>query len=124
MNATEPRSAGHVTARIKGSLHGVPLEIELTSEVKKLAAALEYLEIHHFKPEPKPLTWERTAEGIPICPRHRVPMRLREKQGDQWYSHNVGQEGSEMWCRGYPGPNSPGYDVEIGGPVAETQRGK
>ncbi len=25
-----------------------------------------------------------TADGLPICPRHGVPMQKREKQGDTW----------------------------------------
>jgi hypothetical protein len=50
-------------------------------------------------------------DGTPICPRHGVPMKLREKQGDQWWSHNVARDGEEpCYCRGYPGKNSPGWD--------------
>ncbi len=55
-------------------------------------------------------TWQTTPDGIPICPRHGVPMRRREKQGDTWYSHNVGTDGEELWCRGYPGKDSPGWE--------------
>ena len=54
--------------------------------------------------------WQTTPDGIPICPRHGVPMRRREKQGDTWYSHNVGTDGEELWCRGYPGKDSPGWE--------------
>ena len=54
--------------------------------------------------------WETTAEGLPICPKHGVPMRRREKQGDVWHSHNVGEPGEEVYCRGYPGKDSPGWD--------------
>ena len=50
-------------------------------------------------------------DGTPICPRHGVPMKLREKQGDSWWSHNVAGEGEEpCYCRGYPGKTSPGWD--------------
>ncbi len=59
--------------------------------------------------------WQRTPEGLPLCPKHRVPMRQREKQGDTWYSHAVvqPQTGEELYCRGYAGPNSPGWAVPV-----------
>jgi hypothetical protein len=59
-------------------------------------------------------TWQRTPDGLPLCPKHRVVMRQREKQGDTWYSHAVvhPQTGEELWCRGYDaGPSSPGWGV-------------
>lgn len=63
-----------------------------------------------------PRDFARTAEGLPICPRHDVAMRLREKQGDSWYSHIVkGPRGEELWCRGHAGPESPGFDAPAGG---------
>jgi hypothetical protein len=34
------------------------------------------------------------------CSLHGVPMRLREKDGDRWYSHRL-RDGS--WCKGAPG---------------------
>lgn len=57
--------------------------------------------------------WQRTPEGLPLCARHRAVMRQREKQGDTWYSHAVvhPQTGEELYCRGYAGPSSPGWDV-------------
>ena len=57
--------------------------------------------------------WQRTPSGEPICPRHQVPMRLREKQGDSWWSHQMvdPRTGEELWCRGYAGPSSPGWAV-------------
>jgi hypothetical protein len=44
----------------------------------------------------------KTPEGAPICPIHGVPMRKREKQGDTWWSHRLGN-GNEF-CRGYGQP--------------------
>lgn len=57
--------------------------------------------------------WATTPEGLPICPRHGVPMTKREKQGDTWYSHSVEdpKTGDRLFCRGYPGKSSPGWDV-------------
>ena len=57
----------------------------------------------------------RTAEGLPICTRHAVPMRQREKQGDTWYSHSVTNPttGEILYCKGRPGNDSPGWQVDI-----------
>jgi hypothetical protein len=46
-----------------------------------------------------PPEWARTPEGDPICPKHLVPMKKREKQGDVWHSHNVGTEAEPCYCR-------------------------
>ena len=36
---------------------------------------------------------------------------VRNKQGDEWYSHRVfSPEGEELWCKGYHGKDSPGYE--------------
>src|SRR5712692_7839788 len=57
--------------------------------------------------------WQRTPEGMPICPKHGAVMRERLKQGDSWHSHVVVNPatGEEIYCRGYAGPNSPGWQV-------------
>jgi len=39
------------------------------------------------------------------CSLHGVPMRLRQKDGDHWYSHRL-RDGS--WCKGAPGDQGPG----------------
>ena len=56
----------------------------------------------------------RTAEGLPLCTRHAVPMRQREKQGDTWYSHSVTDPttGEILYCKGRPGKDSPGWQVD------------
>lgn len=54
--------------------------------------------------------WQRLPDGTPICPKHHTPMRLREKQGDTWHSHNVGTREQPVYCKGYHGPDSPGYE--------------
>jgi len=55
--------------------------------------------------------WQRTPEGLPLCPRHHAVMRQREKQGDTWHSHVVVNPatGEELYCRGFAGPSSPGW---------------
>jgi hypothetical protein len=49
-------------------------------------------------------------DGTPICPKHGVEMRKREKQGDEWWSHRVinRESGEKMYCRGYALVNNPG----------------
>jgi len=54
--------------------------------------------------------WQRLPDGTPICPKHHAPMRQREKQGDSWWSHNVGTKDQPIYCKGYHGKDSPGYD--------------
>lgn len=55
--------------------------------------------------------WQRLPDGTPICAKHHAPMRLRERQGDSWYSHNVGTKEAPVYCKGYHGKDSPGYDL-------------
>src|SRR6266850_443978 len=57
--------------------------------------------------------WQRSPTGEPICPRHKVVMRLRNKQNQEWWSHRVidPQTGEEQFCRGYPSKAGPGWDV-------------
>lgn len=45
------------------------------------------------------MTTEAAAASV-ICSIHNVPMKLRIKDGDQWYSHRL-PDGS--WCKGNPG---------------------
>ena len=56
-------------------------------------------------------SWHYTPDGLPICPKHGVAMRKWERQGDVWYAHNTGAEARELWCRGYPGKDSPGWET-------------
>jgi hypothetical protein len=57
--------------------------------------------------------WQRTPEGLPLCPKHGVPMRARLKQGDEWHSHSVVDTPTDevLYCRGYRSPSSPGYEL-------------
>jgi len=55
--------------------------------------------------------YPRTPDGLPICPKHGEVMSAREKQGDRWHSHKVtAPDGTEHFCRGHAGKNSPGWD--------------
>lgn len=57
-------------------------------------------------------SWQTLPDGTPICPKHNVPMRKREKQGDEWYSHSVDHDGKACFCKGYAGKDSPGWAAE------------
>lgn len=60
-----------------------------------------------------PFKYDLTPEGDPICPRHRVAMTKREKQGDVWYSHQVTTANNEqLFCRGYASKSGPGWYVK------------
>lgn len=56
--------------------------------------------------------WQRTPEGLPICPKHGVVMQKREKQGDTWYSHKIETPEGDCYCRGYATKNGDGWHVE------------
>jgi len=72
--------------------------------LERIAQALENQTTHQY---------QYTPEGNPICPRHNVPMRKREKQGDTWYSHTITDPvtGESLYCRGYASKNSPGWNI-------------
>jgi len=60
---------------------------------------------------PTPAEWRKLPGGTPLCPKHQTPMRMRNKQNDTWWSHRVyGPDGEELWCKGYHGKDSPGYE--------------
>jgi len=83
--------------------------------LERIAQALENQTTHQY---------QYTPEGNPICPRHNVPMRKREKQGDTWYSHTITDPvtGESLYCRGYASKNSPGWNIiENSQPPVETQ---
>lgn len=54
----------------------------------------------------------RTPDGLPICRKHGMVMKLRQRQGDEWFSHAVVMgDGRELWCKGRAGADSPGWEV-------------
>lgn len=83
----------------------------LLDEGEHLADAVETLVEREYRPSHGD-AWPRTPEGVPICPKHREVMSQREKQGDTWYSHKMTDANGEvLYCRGYPGKSSPGWEV-------------
>lgn len=92
---------------------GREFAITASFDLRHLVAFADHLDALGLDPPRSPLHFDRTADGAPICPRHGVAMRLREKQGDTWYSHSIKRPNGEVChCRGFPGPHSPGYEIE------------
>ena len=93
---------------------GWPVTITLEPSDPKLAESIQQLARLGFRPNAAGDAWPRTPEGLPICPKHGLVMQKREKQGDIWYSHQITDPatGEITYCRGYPSPNSPGYEIQ------------
>lgn len=99
------------TFRVHTFYRGYPVEVEVVGDGEYLDRVINRLEAKGFEPGGK-REWAYTPDGLPICPKHGVPMKKREKQGDTWYSHVcTDNHGEEHYCRGYRGKDSPGYDV-------------
>lgn len=90
------------------AFHPEGFECRFTFDIAKLEPVVTWLLEHDFRPQ---LGFQYTPEGLPVCPRHGIPMVKREKQGDVWYSHNIGTEENPLWCRGYRHNSSPGWNV-------------
>lgn len=95
-------------------------------EGEHLADAVEVLVEREYRPSHGD-AWPRTPDGLPICPKHGEVMAQREKQGDTWFSHKVTDAAGEvLFCRGYPGKSSPGWEVparrRVGGPTPQQQQ--
>lgn len=88
--------------------HPSGYEVRLETEFERVGQSVEYLDKMGYRPR---RGFSYTPEGLPICPKHQVPMTKREKQGDIWYSHNMGPAEEPLYCRGYEGKNSPGWKV-------------
>jgi hypothetical protein len=98
-----------VQARISGCEGPLAITGATLRDVVKIVRNLA--EIPQIELVPPAPTWQALPDGTPICPKHGVPMRQREKQGDTWHSHNVAGEGeTPCYCKGYRGADSPGYD--------------
>lgn len=95
---------------------GWPIDFELDPQPGASAAAIDFLEKHGYKPAPSgeaPRAFQELPGGSILCPKHDVPMKKREKQGDVWYSHTITDtHGHELYCRGHAGKSSPGWNVD------------
>ena len=68
------------------AFHPAGFEVRFDVDLGEIADMVRRLEQRRYRPS-RELSY--TAEGLPFCPRHGVPMQKREKQGDTWYSHKV-----------------------------------
>lgn len=99
------------TFTVNAMLDGFPFTVAFTGTVEQLPATIDRLRSIGATPPAQKHEWNYTPEGLPICPKHGVPMKKREKQGDTWYSHvAIDDQGEELYCRGYHGKDSPGYE--------------
>lgn len=102
-----------ITIRIDATYEGYAIAVSFEGALSQLPSAIERLRAAGATPTAQPAQqWSYTPDGLPICPRHGAPMKKREKQGDTWYSHVVtGPNGDDLYCRGYHGKDSPGFEV-------------
>ena len=98
------------------AFHPSGYEIRFDVTLEEIPSMVAKLTKRHYRPS-RAIVY--TAEGLPLCPKHGVPMQKREKQGDTWYSHKVTDPltGEQIYCRGYAGPSSPGYAIEPDSPA-------
>ena len=80
---------------------GFPIDIDLEpGEQEKVDTIVDRLLSQGYRAPTA--AWPTGPDGKPLCPRHRVAMSAREKQGDTWYSHRlITASGEERYCRGY-----------------------
>lgn len=91
---------------------GFEIRVHL-DDIEKVEPAIDWLSRKGYQSRPG---YQYTPDGSPICPKHGTPLTLREKQGDSWFSHNVGTKDSPIYCKGYRDPkSSPGWDYSPGG---------
>ena len=92
------------------AFHPTGYELHIPVTFEELPATMRRLASRGYTPSREPVL---TAEGLPICPRHGVPMQQRNRNGDLWFSHKLvhPETGETMYCRGYAGASSPGYDL-------------
>ena len=92
------------------AFHPTGYELHIPVTFEELPATMRRLAARGYTPSREPIL---TAEGLPICPRHGVPMMQRNRNGDLWFSHKmVHPETREtVYCRGYASASSPGYDI-------------
>ena len=63
------------------AFHPTGYELHIPVTFEELPATMRRLAARGYTPSREPVL---TAEGLPICPRHGVPMKQRSKQGDLW----------------------------------------
>jgi len=92
------------------AFHPTGYELHIPVTFEELPATMRRLAARDYTPSREPVL---TAEGLPICLRHGVPMQQRNKHNDIWFSHKMvhPETGETVYCRGYASASSPGYDI-------------
>ena len=92
------------------AFHPTGYELHIPVTFEELPATMRRLAARGYTPSRESVL---TAEGLPICPRHGVPMQQRNRNGDLWFSHKMvhPETGETVYCRGYASTSSPGYDI-------------
>ncbi|MAT97767.1 MAG: hypothetical protein CL608_11530 [Anaerolineaceae bacterium] len=92
------------------AFHPTGYELHIPVAFDELPATMRRLAARGYTPSREPVL---TAEGLPICPRHGVPMQQRNRNGDLWFSHKMvhPETGETVYCRGYASASSPGYEI-------------
>ena len=105
------------------AFHPTGYELHILVTFDDLPDTMRRLAARGYTPSREPVL---TAEGLPICPRHGVPMLQRSKQGDLWFSHKMvhPETGETMYCRGYASASSPGYDILMPMAVQAGEQGE
>lgn len=115
-----PRAGDVFKVRLRAQLDGALVDLTFDADLVGLRRTLATLYKAGAVFEILPLRWNLSAENAPICPQHGVIMQRKEKQGDEWFSHACHDEhGKLLWCRGFPGPHSPGWEHDAGHPDAD-----
>ena len=105
------------------AFHPTGYELHIPVTFEELPSTMRRLAARGYTPSREPVL---TAEGLPICPRHGVPMKQRNRQGDIWFSHKMvhPETGETVYCRGYASASSPGYDLLLPTAVPPAGQGK
>lgn len=114
--AVEPKQRP-ITMQISAVYDGFTIAVSFEGRMEQLPGAIERLRALGATPTlstpAAPLaTPDDLPDGWKLCQKHHAPMRPRNKQNANWHSHNVGTKDLPLWCKGYRGADSPGYEVE------------
>jgi hypothetical protein len=106
-----------ITMQIAAVLNGFTVTISFEGHMTQLPGAIERLRALGATPTQGALaaplaTPDDLPDGYKLCRKHGAPMRPRNKQNEHWHSHNVGTADAPLWCKGYRGSDSPGYEVD------------
>lgn len=112
-HATKPQRP--ITIQVSAVLHGFTVQIAFDGTLDQLPGTIERLRALGAEPTAHtPAAPLAAADDLPdgwkLCKKHGAPMRPRNKQNEHWHSHNVGTSDTPLWCKGYPGADSPGYE--------------